>query len=453
MSSPIRVFLSSTYSDLAPYRDEVMSILVGCGAVLNGMELFGASQSTPLETCLRQVEDADLVLAILGMRYGSSPPGSEQSFTELEIDQARRLNKPIWAYLLNEEKAWVNPKCVDTGMAAEKLRDFKSRLRQELTVAFFESPSDLAAKIARDLYNRHRVVQTTTDYRECSYDLLAEWYDPWYQGHWSSDQPFKTICAIAAPYFEADRGNLHTKRILDVACGTGNAFVAFAREGYDVWGADGSRAMLKGALDNCQSVGIPVNQLISEPIMWTDREAYLKYWKPGSFDLITNTANSFCHIPPIPEYMQTALRNFHELLIPGGLLMVDTKRYVRSAAADGTPMFKELRHIRDEGEWIERVDRKESRVLKDLGNVTFHTRIVHDSDPSFGPVVQRALIVITIYGQKLSPRTLVVPYYPLPGRLLQAQMAEAGFHARRYPALRDPNANWKYDFVVGRKPS
>ena len=98
---PIRVFLSSTYEDLSPYRDQVMKVLVSCEAVYKGMEYFGASQYTSLDLCLKQVEDCNLFICLLGTRYGSRPPGNTKSYTELEIERAIELHLPILVYALD----------------------------------------------------------------------------------------------------------------------------------------------------------------------------------------------------------------------------------------------------------------------------------------------------------------------------------------------------------------
>jgi SAM-dependent methyltransferase len=399
------------------------------------------------------------MIAILGTRYGSCPEGSSESFTEREIHRAIELGLPIWVYVLDEERTPVLTRFVDSGESAARLDQFKKTLRRRFTSALFTSPEDLGMKIAGDLYKKHGVVLArapetvlTARYRESAYDLLADWYDYWYAGHWLSEEPFKTLSSIARAYLESSRGQLQGKRVLDVACGTGNTFVAFTRAGFDVWGTDGSREMLLRAKSNCESAGIPTDKLVLDPINWTAPETYLQRFASNSFDLIVNTANSFCHIPPLAEYMQAALKGFLELLRPGGLLLIDTKRYIRSDPVNGVPTFKELRFDADTKEWIERLDREEVMTLPGLGDVHFHTRLMYGFDPAFSNRVRRALILITIFGSQLAPRTLVVPYYPLPAELLKEQMITAGFRAAIYPALQDLNVNWKYDFVVGRKP-
>jgi SAM-dependent methyltransferase len=458
MRKPPRVFLSSTYEDLASYRDEVMRALSGCEVIFKGMEHFGASQGAPLEICLKQIEDSDLVICLLGTRYGSCPEGSSISYTEHEIEHALKLKRPIHVYLLDEDNQPVLKKHVDIGKNADRLERLKARVKNKFTVKFFSEPKDLAMIISLDLFKGNDLsdftpasIRAMRGYRECAYDLLAEWYDSWYIGHWNHDEPYKTICSIVSTYLESQRGMNREKKILDSACGTGNTFSIFTREGFDIYGTDGSREMLLFAEANCKSVNISTEKLILEPINWTNMEAYLKHFRLESFDLILNTANSFCHIPPISEYMQTALANFRQLLKPGGLLLIDTKRYIRSDPVNEVPTYKELRYDASEKEWMERFERQEDGDVPGIGKVYFHTRLMYDTDPSFSRAVRRALIILTIYGENMAPRTLVVPYYPLPSYELKTEMIKAGFKATIFPALEGPTGNWKYDVVVGQK--
>lgn len=458
MAKPMTIFLSSTREELIRYRNSTRDVVLGFGAVFRGMEHFGASYHPPLETCLNTLEKADLVIVILGTWYGSCPPGQSKSFTELEIEHALFKKIPMLVYIMGKD-VLVDQRWFAPDDARAKLTKLKLKLTENNTVGWFNSPEDLGRQIACDLHTHyatepHKVSAEaiTPIYRECAYDHLANWYDYWYQGHWDSNKPFNTICALVGAYPDFEQGNIHGKRILDVACGTGNAYVAFTRAKFNIWGTDGSHEMLKKAESNCQSIGIPTKRLVLEPINWTDRSRYLEEFSAGSFDLIINTANSFCHIPPTAEYMQTALNNFYELLRPGGLLLIDTKKYIRNDPIGCAPTLKELKYDDKSGEWLERVDRHEKQEVPGRGEVHFHTRLMYDSDPAFTPAVRRALIIITIYGSQLVPRTLVVPYYPLPAMLLKDQMNKVGYLTKVHHAKQGLNVDWKYDVVIGQKP-
>lgn len=41
------------------------------------MEQFGARKSNPLATCISEVEQSDIYVGIIGMRYGSEDPNSK----------------------------------------------------------------------------------------------------------------------------------------------------------------------------------------------------------------------------------------------------------------------------------------------------------------------------------------------------------------------------------------
>jgi SAM-dependent methyltransferase len=425
------------------------------------MEFFGATETTPLETCLQNLTSCDLVVALIGTRYGTIPDGNDKSYTHLELERAFATGKPVWAYFLDEEHTPVFARHVESGPGAEKLCTLKKSIAARVTPERFTSPDDLGMKLARDLFRRFGDFngRTVSDnrlpsrFRECAYDGLASWYDAWYEEHWASDQPFTTICSIASTYFESSRGHLKRKRILDVACGTGNTFVAFTRAGFETWGTDGSMEMLFKAKENCSSAKIDASKLVMTPINWNDRARFSEQFAPRSFDIIVNTANSFCHIPPVDQYMQAALTNFYDLLKPGGLLFIDTKRYIRTDVVLTPSLLKELRYVAKTREWVERIEREETRELPGFGAVKFNTRIVNDFDPAFPDrTVQRALIVITIFGDKLPSRTLVVPYYPLPADKLENEFMKAGFEPVVYQANEGLNSNWKYDFVVGQRP-
>src|SRR6185295_5226187 len=77
----MKIFLSSTHEDLIEYRASVLGALSRCERLFKGMEVFGASEKTPLDYCLEQINHCELVICVLGVRYGTRPPQSEKSYT------------------------------------------------------------------------------------------------------------------------------------------------------------------------------------------------------------------------------------------------------------------------------------------------------------------------------------------------------------------------------------
>jgi hypothetical protein len=151
MQTTTPVFVSSTFSDLQPYRDAVRDTLHRLEAVVRGMEYFGALPETPKDECLRIVGTCRIYVGIVAMRYGSIDPQTGKSFTHLEYEEAQRLGLPTLMYLLDEERQPVLPRNIDFGEAGERLGRFKDELKRRHVVSFFTSPEDLAVRVSQDL--------------------------------------------------------------------------------------------------------------------------------------------------------------------------------------------------------------------------------------------------------------------------------------------------------------
>lgn len=146
----IPIFVSSTYEDLVPYREEVQRVIVRLEQVVKGMEFFGANPASPLNKCLQTVRESKVYIGIIGMRYGSIEENSGKSYTELEYNEAMENHIPTLIYILNEDHPFP-PKFVDKGDRAKMLDEFKARLKSKHTISTFTTPSDLGQKIAMDL--------------------------------------------------------------------------------------------------------------------------------------------------------------------------------------------------------------------------------------------------------------------------------------------------------------
>ena len=146
----IPIFVSSTYEDLIPYRDQVKEVIVRLEQIVKGMEYFGSSPSNSLATCLSQVRESKVFISIIAMRYGSVHEEFDLSYSELEYTEAIKNNVPTLVYILDDNHP-IPPKFVDTGIKAEKLKAFKEKLKKIHTVSFFTTPEDLRDKVSRDL--------------------------------------------------------------------------------------------------------------------------------------------------------------------------------------------------------------------------------------------------------------------------------------------------------------
>ena len=149
----MKIFLGSTFTDLADYRASVIKAidrlrLQGFDVNWIGMEAFSASDKTPLDECLGHVDQADIYLGFFGVRYGSKIPGSDLSFTEAEFRRViERKTVPMLLFLIDENEASVKPKDFERDpKSMEKLAALKKEIGEMRNVKFFKSPEDLASQ-------------------------------------------------------------------------------------------------------------------------------------------------------------------------------------------------------------------------------------------------------------------------------------------------------------------
>lgn len=108
LSPTLTIFLSSTCHDLLDLRAELADFLDSKGLIVNVSDDPYRIDIEPTEdsiqTCLRNVETADVIVCILDGRYGPTlPPDHKFSATHAEVNRARDLGRPI--YIFGRDKA------------------------------------------------------------------------------------------------------------------------------------------------------------------------------------------------------------------------------------------------------------------------------------------------------------------------------------------------------------
>jgi hypothetical protein len=150
----VRVFVSSTFTDLIPFRESVQKAIRQLGTVDISMENFGARDERPKDECLRLIkEESDIFVGIYAHRYGFIPAGDQISITELEYEAALSVEIPTLIYLIDDSAPWI-PAHIDRGHLEANLVSFKNRLRANHICEFFSGKDELAAKVVADL-GRH----------------------------------------------------------------------------------------------------------------------------------------------------------------------------------------------------------------------------------------------------------------------------------------------------------
>jgi hypothetical protein len=152
------VFLSSTAKDLANYREAAYRAIEGLdGYECVRMEDFGARAWNALDFCRAKVGECDLFIGIVGHLHGSSPIGSEKSYTELEYEAAINYEKPYLMFLASE-KIEVPIQLIDQELETNpskrvKQKAFQKRVAEGRICGIFNSPEELSSLIRQAIHN------------------------------------------------------------------------------------------------------------------------------------------------------------------------------------------------------------------------------------------------------------------------------------------------------------
>src|SRR4051812_39818389 len=102
MSDTFTVFICGTFEDLLEERSAILEAIRHLQLKHDSMEYFGARPERALDTCLAEVRRSDIMVVIVGHRYGSVAPDIGISYSEAEYAEAYRLEKPCLVYERDE---------------------------------------------------------------------------------------------------------------------------------------------------------------------------------------------------------------------------------------------------------------------------------------------------------------------------------------------------------------
>ncbi|WP_162910062.1 class I SAM-dependent methyltransferase [Aggregatilinea lenta] len=118
-------------------------------------------------------------------------------------------------------------------------------------------------------------------------------------------------------YFRAHE----VKSVLDASCGPGTQSIALARLGYQVTAADPSAGLLERARQNAEHFGV----LDRITFVQSDFQGLLDAVE-GPFDAVLTKGNALPHLLH-DEQIEEALLVLHDLLRPGGLLLIGMRDF------------------------------------------------------------------------------------------------------------------------------
>src|SRR5215471_16254977 len=134
MDRPLRIYISSTFSDLKDYREAVIQSLWQLDHNVAAMEKYTAADQRPLDKCLEDVAACDVYIGIFAWRYGYIPEKDnpeQKSITELEYRKAGETKKERLIFLLAQEAKWT-PGLMDAVTGENNRGERITTLREEL---------------------------------------------------------------------------------------------------------------------------------------------------------------------------------------------------------------------------------------------------------------------------------------------------------------------------------
>jgi uncharacterized protein DUF4062 len=109
----------------------------------DSMEFFGARSEQPIETCLKEVRASDVIVVIIGHRYGSLAPGFGISFSEAEYQEPIRLKRPCLVYM-RDDTVPILPRNMESDPEKMKLlARWKDTLQSRHTISPFQDSGRL----------------------------------------------------------------------------------------------------------------------------------------------------------------------------------------------------------------------------------------------------------------------------------------------------------------------
>jgi hypothetical protein len=148
----LKVFLSSCFQDFRIEREKLHTALTTALAVACQRAEYLTSRSQDLEKALREcIDDADIVVLLLGPRYGSTSGGV--SWTQKEVMHAHRQGKTILPYMREMSQC--------AGECDLALEEFERFILDDIcpSIPRFSSIEELVALVVRDVIHEIQAVQ------------------------------------------------------------------------------------------------------------------------------------------------------------------------------------------------------------------------------------------------------------------------------------------------------
>lgn len=174
--SQFKVFLSSTYKDLLQEREIAKNVIARLQQQYVGMEFFPASDETPIEVCQNHVDSANIVILIIGHRYGFVSKVHNKSIVELEFERAIAQGKRVLVFIKSNESLIPASHFEEKPESISKLRKFKKNLSNHYHVITYKSPEQFESEL---FYSLYPLVSDLNDYPDVSDSKVRQFKSFW----------------------------------------------------------------------------------------------------------------------------------------------------------------------------------------------------------------------------------------------------------------------------------
>jgi len=157
MAKP-RIFISSTFYDLRQIRSDLDTFIenLGYDPVRNeeGDIPYGKDEALE-EYCYKEIKAVDILISIIGGRFGSESKRNNSSISQIELKTALKENKQVYifieknvlseyeTYLINKDNATMKYRYVDDNRIYQFIEEVKN-LNANNNIKGFESASDIS---------------------------------------------------------------------------------------------------------------------------------------------------------------------------------------------------------------------------------------------------------------------------------------------------------------------
>ena len=167
------VMVSSTFTDLEKHRAELMKALRKEGLFAIGMEEHIPTPGVDvIDSSLKMVQDGSAYIGVISHKYGQTPKCPQRnpdqvSITELEFNEAQRLNRPILLFIMADKHPITKQDVETDPEKIKKLEAFCQRAKQmkpdspvHRVYACFDSIEEFKEKAIHVVANLRRYLGT-----------------------------------------------------------------------------------------------------------------------------------------------------------------------------------------------------------------------------------------------------------------------------------------------------